>query len=193
MQISGVLFRKPRRHATFTRCSVILSAGTLLIFQDSVRTSTGKQLAHIHHEHISTLDLRDCYLYSGLLTEADLLYQNRTFDNNRPGHTALPRIYLEDGWTSTDEDYMTCFALWHGRKKSLFRRGHGDDEVQKEVFEKEGGRRSRWKLVSQLGVPGNTMVFKARSRAERDHWVLAIQTECERLAQAEEVRIVESA
>lgn len=158
-----------------------------------MRKSTGKQLAHIHHEHISTLDLRDCYLYSGLLTEADLLYQNRTFDNNRPGHTALPRIYLEDGWTSTDEDYMTCFALWHGRKKSFFRRGHGDDEVQKEVFEKEGGRRSRWKLVSQLGVPGNTMVFKARSRAERDHWVLAIQTECERLAQAEEVRIVESA
>ncbi|KAB2573053.1 Sporulation-specific protein 71 [Lasiodiplodia theobromae] len=193
IHISGVLFRKPRRHATFTRCSVILSAGTLLIFQDSVRKSTGKQLAHIHHEHISTLDLRDCYLYSGLLTEADLLYQNRTFDNNRPGHTALPRIYLEDGWTSTDEDYMTCFALWHGRKKSLFRRGHGDDEVQREVFEKEGGRRSRWKLVSQLGVPGNTMVFKARSRAERDHWVLAIQTECERLAQAEEVRIVESA
>ncbi|KAL1621199.1 hypothetical protein SLS54_005694 [Diplodia seriata] len=190
VQISGILFRKPRRHGTFTRCSVILSAGTLLIFQDSVRTSTGKQLAHIHHEHISTLDLRDCYLYSGMLTEGDLLYQNRTFDNNRPGHTALPRIYLEDGWTSTDEDYMTCFALWHGRKKSLFRRGGIEPRDEKEVVEKEGGRRSRFKLVSQLGVPGNTMVFKARSRAERDHWVLAIQTECERLAQAEEVRIV---
>ncbi|KKY23126.1 putative ph domain protein [Diplodia seriata] len=190
IHISGILFRKPRRHGTFTRCSVILSAGTLLIFQDSVRTSTGKQLAHIHHEHISTLDLRDCYLYSGMLTEGDLLYQNRTFDNNRPGHTALPRIYLEDGWTSTDEDYMTCFALWHGRKKSLFRRGGIEPRDEKEVVEKEGGRRSRFKLVSQLGVPGNTMVFKARSRAERDHWVLAIQTECERLAQAEEVRIV---
>lgn len=166
-----------------------MTAGTLLIFQDSLRKSTGKQLEHIHHEHISTLDLRDCYLYSGGLTENDLLYQNRTFDNNRPGHTALPRIYLEDGWTSTDEDYMTCFAIWHGRKKSLFRRG-GDDPQAKAVMEKEGGRRSRFKLVSQLGVPGNTMVFKARSRAERDHWVLAIQTESERLAQAEEVRIV---
>ncbi|KAL1624287.1 hypothetical protein SLS56_007907 [Neofusicoccum ribis] len=188
IHISGVLFRKPRRHATFTRCSVILSAGTLLIFQDSLRKSTGKQLEHIHHEHISTLDLRDCYLYSGLLTENDLLYQNRTFDNNKPGHTALPRIYLEDGWTSTDEDYMTCFAIWHGRKKSLFRRGGNAEE--KALQEKEGGRRSRFKLVSQLGVPGNTMVFKARSRAERDHWVLAIQTESERLAQAEEVRIV---
>ncbi|KAL1650079.1 hypothetical protein SLS58_001457 [Diplodia intermedia] len=191
IHISGILFRKPRRHGTFTRCSVILSAGTLLIFQDSVRKSTGKQLAHIHHEHISTLDLRDCYLYSGMLTENDLLYQNRTFDNNRPGHTALPRIYLEDGWTSTDEDYMTCFALWHGRKKSLFRRGGSEPrDDEKDVVEKEGGVRSRFKLVSQLGVPGNTMVFKTRSRAERDHWVLAIQTECERLAQAEEVRIV---
>lgn len=84
---------------------------------------------------------------------------------------------------------MTCFAIWHGRKKSLFRRG-GDDPREKEVKEKEGGRRSRFKLVSQLGVPGNTMMFKARSRAERDHWVLAIQTECERLAQAEEIRLV---
>jgi hypothetical protein len=35
------------------------------------------------------------------------------------------------------------------------------------------------------------VVFKARSRAERDHWVLAIQVEIERLSQGEEVRLVE--
>jgi hypothetical protein len=37
-----------------------------------------------------------------------------------------------------------------------------------------------------LGVTGRSVVFKARSRAERDHWVLAIQVAIERLAAAEE-------
>jgi len=38
------------------------------------------------------------------------------------------------------------------------------------------------------------VVFKARSRAERDHWVLAIQNEIERVGavggEGEEVRLV---
>ncbi|KAF2136103.1 uncharacterized protein K452DRAFT_280496 [Aplosporella prunicola CBS 121167] len=185
-QIAGTLYRKPRRHGTFTRCSVILSSGKLLVFQDSLRKATGKQISHIHNEHTATIDLRDCYLYSGLVTENDLLYQNRTFDNNRPGHTALPRIYLEDGWTSTDEDSMTCFVIWHAARRSLFRREKLHSPEDKE---RDPARKTRFKWVSQLGVPGNTMVFKARSRAERDHWVLAIQTEIEKMGDMDEVRI----
>ncbi|KAJ9661465.1 hypothetical protein H2201_006496 [Coniosporium apollinis] len=189
IHMSGILYRKPRRHSTFTRCSVILSSGRLLVFQDSLRTVTGKEILHIHHERIASLDLTDCYLYSGFLTESDLLYQNRTFDSNKPGHTALPRIYLEDGWTSTDEDVMTCFVVWHGRRRSLFRRGDASGSGSEGV---EGeGRRSRFRFVSSLGVPGRSIVFKARSRAERDHWVLAIRTEIERLQQAEEVRLTD--
>ena len=47
--------------------------------------------------------------------------------------------------------------------------------------------------MSQLGATGRSVVFKARSRAERDHWVLAIQVEIERLAaQEEEVRLVDA-
>ena len=36
-----------------------------------------------------------------------------------------------------------------------------------------------------MGTTGRSVVFKARSRAERDHWVLAIQTEIERLTARE--------
>ncbi|KAI4649325.1 hypothetical protein J4E93_003641 [Alternaria ventricosa] len=178
VHMSGMLYRKPRIHAPFTRCSVLLTAGTLLIFRDVLRSRVGKQLAHIHHERIANLDLKDCYVYSGLLTENDLLYQNQTFDANKPGHHALPRIYLEDGWTSTDEDVMTTFVIWHGKAKSWFRAEEGaggGEQVRKE------GKRTKLKRVAKLGSKGRSVVFRARSRAERDHWVLAIQNEIERI------------
>ncbi|PVH97374.1 hypothetical protein DM02DRAFT_631168 [Periconia macrospinosa] len=181
IHMSGTLYRKPRIHAPFTRCSVLLAAGTLVVFQDVLRSRTGKQLAHIHHERIANLDLKDCYVYSGLLTESDLLYQNQTFDPNKPGHHALPRIYLDDGgWTSTDEDVMTTFVVWHGKSKSWFRsaqEGAGAGEAARKV-----GKRGKLKRVAKLGSKGRSLVFRARSRAERDHWVLAVKNEIERVA-----------
>ena len=195
IHLSGQLFRKPRRHTTFTRCHVVLSGGHLLIFQDTLRRRTGTKVVHIHHERIGSVDLQGCYLYSGLLTENDLLYQNQTFDSNQPGHHALPRIYLEDQWTSTDEDAMTTFVIWHAKSKSWFRSSHFVDDVRTAerqdakntavAAEDAQGHRDRTKTklerVSKLGATGRSVVFKARSRAERDHWVLAIQVEIERL------------
>ncbi|KAK5138590.1 hypothetical protein LTR08_000178 [Meristemomyces frigidus] len=202
IHMSGQLFRKPRRHSTFTRCHVILSHGHLLVFQDTLRSRSGKKLVHIYHERIASIDLKGCYLYSGLLTENDLLYQNRTFDSNTPGHHALPRIYLEDGWTSTDEDAMTTFVIWHAKSKSWFRSSQFVDDVKmqqdsEERDQRRGAGKTRTTLtrVSQLGTTGRSVVFKARSRAERDHWVMGIQVEIERLAAEElaqggEVRLV---
>ena len=115
------------------------------------------------------------------VTEGDLLYQNRTFDSNHPGHSALPRVYRDDNWTSIDEDTTTCFVVWHGRRKSLFR---ANAEAG------DGSIRSRLRYVSSLGVPGRSMVFKTRSRAERDHWVMSISMEIERLQQVEDIRVV---
>lgn len=204
IHLSGLLFRKPRRHTTFTRCPVILSDGHLLVFQDTLRSRSGRKKNQVQHERVAAISLAGCYLYSGLLTENDLLYQNRTFDSDMPGHHALPRVYLEDGWTSTDEDAMTTFVIWHAQSKSWFRSSHYVDDVRKKEDSdarelKVGGRKTtKLKRVSQLGVTGRSVVFKARSRAERDHWVMAIQVEIERLAAAEEkaggwedVRLVE--
>jgi hypothetical protein len=192
IHMSGMLYRKPRIHAAFTRCSVILAAGTLLVFQDVLRGSTGQELAHIHHERIANLDLKDCYIYSGLLTESDLLYQNQTFDANKPGHHALPRVYLEDGWTSTDEDVMTTFVVWHGKSKSWFRAEEGAGGGEKSA---KDGKRKTLKRVAKLGSKGRSVVFRARSRAERDHWVLAIQNEIEKVQRGrnEDFRIEEVA
>ncbi|KAF2730974.1 meiotically up-regulated gene 56 protein [Polyplosphaeria fusca] len=191
IHMSGSLYRKPRIHAAFQRCNVILTSGTLLIFQDVLRGRFGKQVPHAHHERVANLDLKDCYIYSGFLTESDLLYQNQTFDANKPGHHALPRVYLEDGWTSTDEDVMTTFVIWHGKSKSWFRSEEGAGGGEQRAKER---KRSKLKRVAKLGSKGRSLVFRARSRAERDHWVLAIQNEIERvqLGTAEDFRIEES-
>jgi Pleckstrin homology domain len=174
---SGPMYSKPRLHGTFSLNHCILIPGSLLLFQDALRTFTGKIIPHIHHERVHKIDLTNCYLYSGLLTEGDLLYHNRTFDSDAPGHHALPRIWLADGWDNFDEDVMTCFVLWRPSGKSWFR----------DIGE---GQRARLRRVSALGKKGNRVVFRARSRAERDMWVVAIAAEIERLGQGDEFRIV---
>lgn len=77
---------------------------------------------------------------------------------------------------------MTCFVIWQGRKKSFFR-------ARADVGG-EGKTSQRLRYVSRLGVPGRSIVFKTRSRAERDHWVMNIGMEIERLQAPEEVRVV---
>ena len=56
--------------------------------------------------------------------------------------------------------------------------------------EAEGKTRQRLRYVSRLGVTGRSTVFKTRSRAERDHWVMNIGLEIERLHQEDEIRVV---
>ncbi|EXJ53707.1 uncharacterized protein A1O5_13063 [Cladophialophora psammophila CBS 110553] len=186
--ISGSLYLKTRRRATFHRCQVILAGGKLLIFQSALRKRTGEQIRFIHQEKQQDVDLKDCYVYSGLIVDDDLLYQNRTFDANRAGMASLPRVYLEDGWTSADVDVMTCFVVWMNRRKGWFktsRNGEAANDSCEDGGTPRGRTRARLRRVGQLGVPGRGMVFKCRSRAERDHWVLNIASEIERVVEHE--------
>ena len=180
--MSGLLYRKSRRRATFHRVGVLLTGGKLLVFQHALRKATGEIVKHIHAEKQHVMDLANCYVYSGLITEDDLLYTNQTFDSNHPGVHALPRVYTEDAWTSRDEDSMTCFVVWHATAKEWFRqvrKFRGDDDMSTEA------RGKVLRRVSKLGVPGRGVVFKCRSRAERDHWVTGLGVEIERCVQRE--------
>lgn len=182
--MSGQLYRKPRRHSTFKRCNVILASGKLLIFRSSLRERNGVAFPHIHHELETTLDLSDCYIYSGLLTDSDHLYANQTFDNSNPGHHSLPRAYLSpDVFTTSDDDSAITFVIWQPRRRNYFRaREYG----------RRGQTKQTLKHVSTLGVPGRTIVFKARSRVEKDRWVLSIASEIDRIQEEEheDIRIV---
>jgi hypothetical protein len=184
IQMSGQLYRKPRRHTTFSRSHVILSDGKLLIFRSTLRKHNGVQIPHIHQEHETTIDLHDCYIYSGIITENDLLYANQTFDSNNPGLRALPRVYLaSDSFTSRDGDAAITFVIWQPTKKSLFR-------AQERTL--QGTAKRSLRHVSTLGKHGRTIVFKARSRVEKDRWVMSISSEIDRLQEEkhEDIRIV---
>lgn len=192
--LSAFLYRKARMHANFVRNLAIVSEGHLLIFRDAVRGIDGHVVKHIHHERLQSLNLRDCYIYSGTLTENDLLYTSNAV-GNAGEFKGLPRIWADDGWRGTDEEGMTCFVIWHGKRSSWFRSvseesgganggNNGKTAVQKT------SRKARLKKVSALGVEGRSSVFKCRSRAERDRWVMAISAEIDRLATSEEVRVV---
>ncbi|KAL2855285.1 Pleckstrin homology domain-containing protein [Aspergillus pseudoustus] len=183
IKMSGLLYKKPRRHATFKRFHVMLTAGKLLIYHSSLRKRSGNEVPHIHYNVESTIDLDNCYIYSGLLTDSDLLYANQTFDSNHPGHGALPRVYLtSDVYTSSDEDTAITFVIWQPLRKNLFR--------ARELGEK-GQTRQTLKQVSKLGTHGRTIVFKARSRVEKDRWVLSIASEIDRLQEGkpEDIRL----
>ncbi|TGZ78541.1 hypothetical protein EX30DRAFT_309876 [Ascodesmis nigricans] len=164
--MSGVLYRKPRRRSTFRRTNVVLCHGELLVFANTARDRSGKAIPTVYQERVHALDLKNCYIYSGVVTASDLLYQNQTFDSNSPGRHALPRIYA-DGYTSRDEDEMTCFVVWHGKRSTV-------------VMQDADGRQVR-RPTTKLGTLGRAQVFKARSRLERDTWVMSIAMEIERL------------
>lgn len=182
IHMSGTLWRRPRTRASFERNLVVLSHGRLLLFQDALRGRDGRLLKQIHHERVGTLDLGDCYVYSGLITAHDMLYTSQIVDRAHPGRHALPRMYPEDGWSSTDEDTMTCFVVWHGKRSSWFK---------SQGIEEDGRAKRHMKKVRSLGKEGKRVVFKCRSRAERDHWVMSVAMEIERLAMADDVRLVD--
>ncbi|KAL4749910.1 hypothetical protein BDW72DRAFT_194376 [Aspergillus terricola var. indicus] len=198
IKMSGLLYKKPRRHATFKRFHVVLTFGKLLVYHSSLRKHNGAEVPHVHSTLESIIDLDNCYIYSGLITENDLLYSNQTFDSNHPGHGALPRVYLaSDMYTSSDEDTAITFVIWQPIRKGLFR------AKEREVGGGDNGdgsgsgrvkTRQTLKQVSKLGVHGRTIVFKARSRVEKDRWVLCIASEINRLQEGkvEDVRLTSS-
>lgn len=88
-------------------------------------------------------------------------------------------------YTSTDEDTAITFVIWQPLRKGLFRASESSEK---------GRTRQTLKSVSKLGVHGRTIVFKARSRVEKDRWVLSIASEIDRLqeGQTEDVRLTSS-
>ncbi|RMD44526.1 hypothetical protein DV735_g539, partial [Chaetothyriales sp. CBS 134920] len=182
--LAGLLYRKPRRRGTFERCSVILSGGKMVIFQAALRKMTGQLVKHIHNQRMEVIDLKNCYVYSGLVVEDDLVYQANVFDSNKPGGGGLPRVYRKDGWTSQDRDVMTCFVVWQNKTKSWFRAEEGGQSGEdSDANSNKEGKRSKLRRVAKLGVEGRGIVFKCRSRVERDHWVLSLSQEIERVVE----------
>lgn len=164
--LRGLLYRKPRVHSTFRKYECVISHGKMFIYNHMHWDSGGNRKHHIHHSRRQTVDLSECYVYSGNVTQNELIGTRETSDREGPGRRTLPRRYT-DGWTSQDEQETLCFVIWTGRRRVAFR---GVDRADS----------SKDNSVSRLGVPGYSMIYMARCRQERDLWVQLLNNEIER-------------
>lgn len=166
ISMRGILYQKANKHATFRRYYVILCHGHLILYSVYYRTATGDAKHRVDHRRYQSIKLQDsCYVYSGPITQGDLLIgRDKLFDRTNPGSHSIPRVY-PDGWKSAEEEPYRCFVLWFGKKRPITSNSSNEKKV---------------KLVNRLGVQGISMVFLARSRQERDLWVLALNNEIER-------------
>lgn len=188
IKMSGILFCKTRRHNRFERQGLILTDGVLIFFQAYIRSVTGRQLSQTHYNRVHTLDLRNCYVYSGPITRHDILYWDETSSSDFPRRTTASKVYLRDGWTSSDDSASTTFVIWQNNRKTV---SHTEGKLRGDETEEGTEGYNRWTRLPTLGVKGRSFVFQTRSRIDRDLWVLALQTEVDRLQEEEDVRIVE--
>lgn len=80
----------------------VLTSRTLIVYEHTVRSIRGIAQPRIHYKKLRSIDLRHCYVYSGLMVDSELMYQTTTLDPHL-GYRVLPKVYW-DGWTSVDDD-----------------------------------------------------------------------------------------
>lgn len=175
IHLHGELFQKSSKHASFRRYHVVLCKGHVILYALYNRSSAGKVKPDVERRWFKSIDLSSssCYVYSGRITEGDLLQgRDKSFDTQNPGSHFIPRVYA-DGWKSNEDEECRCFVLWFGKKRII-------QETDKK-HTKEG---KYVRIANRLGVSGTSMVFMTRSRQERDLWVLALNNEIESVADA---------
>lgn len=177
----GYLFQKTKKHADFNLCYAILVPGYLVLYRTYKRSKvSGRRKKQAIFEHYITLPIANCYVYSGISTELDLLDRREDVDPTHPERHSLPRVYT-DGWKSSEEEHMLCFTLWIGRKRNL-RGKYKADSSRPETGKNPGIS----KMVANLGITGKSVVFMARSRQEQATWTQRILYEVDRHGGADE-------
>lgn len=228
---AGHLYVKDRPLAPFRSRHYILISGRLLCFKllTNTRTARGRQNAGIFHKRaggagsgkgegpgpsVSVIPLRDSYVWSGHLTEAQVGSVGRSeaagamgpFASGGAAYTGsssrhrVPRIYA-DGLLSVDEHEECTFVI----RYRIARVNPPGDGPGLEVLSKDYDLSfSEINLTNRQDTPtegvaglvkapippltddGNyaLLTMRARSRLERDLWIRAINGERERMARA---------
>ncbi|CAB4381650.1 unnamed protein product [Rhizophagus irregularis] len=174
----GLLYRKSHLHGTFRNYHYILTRGRLICYNLYTRNLiNGVSKQRCYHKRYENINLADCYVYSGKVTENDLLYSSTSKFNARSnGIHRLPRIY-PDGMYCFDNDEDCTFVIWQGEQSLHI----GKDK-------KEKGNVICFKKKTRLNNPGKIRVFRTRSKIEREEWVWAINVEIERACKEREMK-----
>ncbi|CAJ0916573.1 5705_t:CDS:10 [Entrophospora sp. SA101] len=160
---SGILYHKSHLYGTFKKYYYVLTKGHLIYYKFYTYSTSGKCVRSSYHKIAGVIHLEDCYIYSGEITENDLLYSSLVRYDNAATVDVLPRIY-SDGMCCYDDDKECTFVIWEGEKRYYF---------------SKNGKFISLKKKKMLDT-GKTWVFRARSRLECEEWVWAFKVEIER-------------
>ncbi|QGN14367.1 sporulation-specific protein 71 [Kluyveromyces marxianus] len=167
----GLIYQKSRKHSVFKKEFMILIPGFVLLFHCFERSVRGYAKNSTEYRHSLTFPIEKCYVYSGALTEQELLKRDKEFNSINPGSHSLSRVYT-DGWRSMDEESSRTFVLWFPSKRII-----ADSSLNAKNDE---GLASNVNEMDRLGVTGRSIVFMCRSRQERDLWMVKLYDELER-------------
>jgi len=125
----------------------------------------------LHKASGKRTNLLDANVYSGYLAALNL--PAGQFNPNQP---AAPRRYL-DGLETDDRDEDMMFVIWYRPHKSAF------DAAQAPTFAP-----ATQASLPALSAKERLLVFRSRSRIERDGWCWALNTEIEKMSRKQTVR-----
>lgn len=176
------MYHKSHLHGTFQNFYHILTRGYLTFFKAHKRSITGRAINECYHKRKGIINLSDCYVYSGSVTEHELMYTSSVrYISTVNGEHKLPRLY-GDGMDCFDDDEECTFVIWEGQKKNVLKFDKkGKDGDGGNINDNDDGLLNALvQKKTKLDHSGKTWVFRTRSRIEREEWVWAINVEIER-------------
>ncbi|RDW25166.1 hypothetical protein B0I71DRAFT_43086 [Yarrowia lipolytica] len=161
--MKGMLYHKTRTHGSFKLYYAVLCHGHLILYDVYRRTLGGIPMDKVDYERFRDIPLKEAYVYSGNIAESDILTRDEMSDLS--SDKVVPRMY-KDGWKSAESETLRCIILWFPRKKAV-----------------TTNSATKLRTVNRLGVSGHRYIFVARSRQEKEQWVMALSHEIEKLVE----------
>lgn len=161
--MKGMMYHKTRSHGSFKQYYTVLCHGHLILYDIYRRTLGGIPMDKVDYERFRDIPLKEAYVYSGNIAESDILTRDEMSD--LCSDRVVPRIY-KDGWKSAESETLRCIILWFPRKKAVTTKSS-----------------TKLRTVNRLGVSGHRYIFVARSRQEKEQWVMALSHEIEKLVE----------
>ncbi|KIR57141.1 spore wall assembly protein [Cryptococcus gattii Ru294] len=160
--LSGRLYMKQGSHSKFRLKYMALTQGTFVSFK-----VTGKASFHVRKKNYP---LFGAYTYSGLLAHEEIHEPH-----NRDAFFSQYRVY-QDGLQSSDGPDDTTFCI-----RLAISGSHSSENASNPWHSSDNEDHTSIKLSKS---PRSLLIFRARSKLERDRWVWAINAEVERQVRA---------
>ncbi|WVQ73104.1 hypothetical protein IAR50_002668 [Cryptococcus sp. DSM 104548] len=161
--LSGRMYMKKSTWRKFRSKYMVLTEGSLVSFKISGKNA--------FHKRKKTYPLFGAYVYSGLLAHEEIHEPS-----NRQGPSTMEYRVYQDGLQSSDgpEDTTFCVRLAIP----------GSSWTAKTVDPWDLGDDEDYTPLPLSKSPQGLLIFRARSKLERDRWVWAINAEMERQARS---------